>query len=120
MSQFLTISSNNELYRIAVEHIIYINADGNYCNFMQSTGEIHMVVLQLGQIEQLIAKQISNAEKHFIRIGRSLIINRNYIHYINVSKQQLVLADNNLSKYTISASQEALKKLKEIIGEEIK
>jgi DNA-binding LytR/AlgR family response regulator len=97
---------------------MYISADGNYCHFMQSSGESRLVTAQLGQIEQIISSQIKEAEKHFLRIGKSLIINRTYIHYINISRQQLVLADKQLGKHTLTASQEALRKLKELIEKE--
>ena len=46
--------------------------------------------------------------------------NYNYIYHINVSRQQLILSDNATFTYTLSASKEALKKLKEYVEEKHK
>lgn len=40
------------------------------------------------------------------------------IYYINLPKQQLVLSDNSVNKYTVSASREALKRLKDLVESE--
>jgi len=55
---------------------------------------------------------------NFIRIGRSLIININHVYHINISRQQLLLKDRD-NTYTLSASKEALKALKEFIEKNI-
>ena len=56
----------------------------------------------------------------FIRIGKSLIINRSYIYYINVPKQKLILSDVATFNHTVAASKEALKQLKELLEKEVK
>ena len=56
----------------------------------------------------------------FIRIGKSLIINRSYIYYINVPKQKLILSDVATFNHTVVASKEALKQLKELLEKEVK
>lgn len=111
----LIISMSNDLLRVAASHILYISSDGNYCNFFQTGGEIRLVTFQLGQIERMIAEQLPELSQNFVRIGKSLIINLNYVYYIHVPKQQLILVDNQHNRYTLSASKEALKALKELI-----
>lgn len=111
----LIISTSNDLLRVAANHILYISSDGNYCNFFQTGGEMRLVTFQLGQLERMIADQLSDASKNFVRIGKSLIINLNYVYYIHVPKQQLILVDAQQNRYTLSASKEALKALKELI-----
>lgn len=66
-------------------------SDGNYSTLVQSDGEVRLLTYQLGQIERMIANQLNGEEDTFIRIGKCLIINRHYIYYINVSKQQLMI-----------------------------
>jgi DNA-binding LytR/AlgR family response regulator len=114
----LVISTANELLRVAAAHIIYISSDGNYSNLLMSGGEIRMVTFQLGQIEEMIQKQLPEMRSNFIRIGRSLIININHVYHINISRQQLLLKDRD-NTYTLSASKEALKALKEFIEKNI-
>ncbi len=77
-----------------------------------------MLSFQLGQIEKMIASQLGVEGNIFIRIGKSLIINRSYIYYINVPKQKLVLSDVETVNHTVTASREALKQLKEFLEKE--
>ena len=101
----LIISTSNDLLRIAASHILYISSEGNYCNFFQTGGEMRLVTYE----------QLPELSQHFIRIGKSLIINLNYVYYIHPTQQKLVLVDNQLNRYSLSASKEALKALKELI-----
>ena len=115
--KYIIISTSNDLVRIAQDKVVYISSDGNYSTLIQSDGDARLITFQLGQVERLIADQLGSGNA-FIRIGKCLIVNRNYIYYINVSKQQLILSDNNNSKLTVSASKEALKQLKELLERE--
>lgn len=114
-SAFLVISTNADLVRIAARHVVYITSDGNYSTIVQTGNEMRVVTTQLGKIEQLIDEQSPELEWMFVRIGKSLIININSVHYINIPKQQLVLVDALQNRHTLTASREALKALKELI-----
>ncbi|MBO5780722.1 MAG: LytTR family transcriptional regulator DNA-binding domain-containing protein [Muribaculaceae bacterium] len=118
MRRQLLISTSTDLVRIAPEKIVYISSDGNYSTLVQTDGEMRMLSYQLGQIERMIASQLGIEGSIFIRIGKSLIINRSYIYYINVPKQKLILSDVESFNHTVSASKEALKQLKELIEKE--
>lgn len=120
MKKFLIISTSNDLVRIAPERVVYISSDGNYSTLVQADGEMRMLSFQLGQLERLIASQLGSEGNTFIRIGKSLIINRSYIYYINVAKQRLVLSDITTVNHSVSASREALKQLKELLEKEAK
>lgn len=116
MPGYLIISTSTDLVRVAQDHIIYISSDGNYSTLILSDGEARLITYQLGQIEKIIVEQLGpSVSRNFIRIGKQLIVNRAYIYYINITKQQLILSDNTLNKYTVSASREALKRLKEFV-----
>ena len=115
----LIFPTSIDLVRIAPERIVYISSDGNYSTLVQADGEVRMLSFQLGQIEKMIADQLGSAGNRFIRIGKSLIINRSYIYYINVPKQKLVLSDVASFSHTMSASKEALKSLKDLMEKEI-
>ena len=63
-----------------------------------------------------MAEQLAEEAEAFVRIGRSLIINRKYIYYINLNRQQLMLRDTIGHQHeTLKVSRESLKKLKELI-----
>ena len=56
---------------------------------------------------------LSKDAETFIRIGKQLIINREYIFKINVNKQTLIMADMALHHvFSLTASKEALRQLK--------
>ena len=116
MKQQLVISTSIDLVRIAPDHVVYFASDGNYSTIVQTDGEVRMVSYQLGQIEKLISSQLGSEGSIFIRIGKSLIINRSY--YINIPKQKLILSDVNTFNHTVTASKEALKQLKELLEKE--
>lgn len=118
--KYLIVSTSNDLVRIAPECIIYVASDGNYSTLVQTDGEMRMLSYQLGQIEKMIASQLGAEGNLFIRIGKSLIINRSYIYYINITKQKLTLSDTRTFNHTVAASKEALKQLKELLEQEVK
>ena len=116
----LVLSTSIDLVRITPDGIVYIASDGNYSMLVQADGETRMLSFQLGQIEKMIACQLGSEGELFIRIGKSLIINRSYIYYINVPKQKLILSDAQTFSHTVSASNEALRQLKELLEKEVK
>lgn len=115
MKEYLIISTSVELVRIAADDVLCILADGNYSTISAVNGETRVVTLQLGQVERLIANQLTSGNTDFIRIGKSLIINRQYINYINIQKQQLALSDGKSASIMLTASKEALKQLKDLV-----
>lgn len=114
-STYLVISTATDLVRIAARHIVCITSDGNYSTIVQTGNELRVVTTQLGQLERMIADQFPEIGNTFVRIGKSLIININSVHYINIPKQQLILIDALQNRHTLTASKEALKALKELI-----
>lgn len=111
----LVISTATDLVRVAARHIVCITSDGNYSTIVQTGNELRVVTTQLGQVEHMIAEQLPDIGSTFVRIGKSLIININSVHYINIPKQQLILVDALQNRHTLTASKEALKALKELI-----
>lgn len=120
MKKELIISTSIDLVRIAPEKIVYILSDGNYSTLVQTDNEVRMLSYQLGQIEKMIWSQLGSDGNSFIRIGKSLIINRAYIYYINIPKQKLTLSDVASFNHTVTASKEALKQLKELLEKDIR
>ena len=120
LKKCLIISTANDLVRVAPDKIVYISSDGNYCNLMLTDNETRLLSVQLGQVETMIHDQLGTEGLLFIRIGRGLIINRNYIYYINIQSQKLILGDNQRFFHTVSASKDALKQLKELVEKEVK
>lgn len=119
MSKYLLFTSSTELVRIPIETLVYVTADGNYSSITTADGGHYVLTLQIGQIERKIADMVEKKDHRFIRIGKSLVINRTFISLINHGRQRLVLSDNRSFRYEVSASREALKSLKDIIEMEV-
>ena len=120
MKKQLVISTSIDLVRVAPDRIVYITSDGNYSTLVQTDNEVRMLSYQLGQIEKMISTQLGNEGNIFIRIGKSLIINRSSVYYINIPKQKLTLSDVVSFNHSVTASKEALKQLKELLEKEVK
>lgn len=114
----LLFSTTTELIRVPADALVYVTADGNYSAITMADGSRHVLTMQLGHIERHIASRVPHGDNRFIRIGKSLIINRNFITYINVARQRLTLSDCRSFSHDLSASREALKALKELIEKE--
>lgn len=115
MSEYLIISTSVDLVRVAADEIVFVSSDGNYSTFVFTYGESRVVTMQLGQVERLLSEQLEQSGANFVRIGKSLIINRTMISYINITKQQLVLSDGRSTSHSLTASKDALKQLKELV-----
>lgn len=115
MSDYLTISNANELIRIPAESLVFVSSDGNYSDIGTRDGHKHTVTVQLGMIEEMIKDQMPDRSREFVRIGKSLIVNLSFVHYIYPSKKQIVLSDCHTFKFSLEASKEALKLLKEYV-----
>ena len=121
MKKQIIISTTNELVRVLPERIVYISSDGNYSTMVLHDKTEHLFTFNLSHFQKLIELQLKDEANQFIRIGKSLIINRNYIYRINLTKQHLVMSDMALNQaFMLSASKEALKQLKLYLETQIK
>ena len=109
---YIIISKGTEFLRVPQDKLVYISSEGNYSNVVTVDNRQRLVTFQLGQLEGMIGEQLGEKGSHFLRIGRSLIINIDYIYLIDLSKQQLVLSDCAGCYHELSASREVLIKLK--------
>lgn len=115
VSKPLLLRTQTELLRLKIEKIIYVSSDGNYSTFVMANGDKRTVTMQLGEIELLMSESSNEKDNIFIRIGKSLIVNYSYIYHISITRQQLTLSDNSTFSYVLSASRDALKKLKSVV-----
>lgn len=111
----IVISKGTELLRIPQEKLVYISSEGNYSTVVTLDNRRRLVSFQLGQLEDLIGNQLGDDGSQFLRLGRGLIINTEYIYVIDIAKQQLILSDCATCYHELSASREVLIKLKAYI-----
>ncbi len=129
--EWFRIKTTSLLVRVAVDEIVYIKADGNYSDLVLVNGQCRKMTFQLHYFEDEI-KKLQNADM-FIRLGRSLIINLNYVQMIDLIDQTITFGGKHLVRpprtnnphtwrperdedsdiYTVNVAREALKNLKD-------
>lgn len=114
--EWLKISTSAELVRIQTDDIAFIAADGNYSDVYLTNGNPHKMTFQLHFFDETLQRLANNM---FVRVGKSLIVNKSYIYIINIVSQELVLSGNRLkADFKLKASKEALKQLKTLMEKE--
>ena len=115
--EWLRISNSFELVRVATDEIVYVRADGNYSDLVLTNGKSRKMTFQLHIFEDVFQKLHNN---FFLRVGRSLIVNKRYIHVINLTDQMLVFSGQQITGdiRPVNVSREALKQLKELLDNE--
>ena len=129
--EWFVIKTSTLLVRVAVDEIVYVKADGTYCDLVLINGQSRKMTFQLHHFEDNF-KLLKNADT-FIRVGRSLIVNRQYIQVIDLLDQTITFGGKYLvreprsvnqhfsqarpeergSIYTVKVSRDALRQLKE-------
>lgn len=81
----LSIPTRTGLMLFSPEDILYLEAEGNYTNLKTTTGESLYIPYNLGRIEELMECD------DFKRIGRSYLINFNYLAGFDRKQKSLTL-----------------------------
>ena len=115
--EWLRISTSTELVRVATDEIVYVRADGNYSDLVLTNGKSRKMTFQLHYFDEVFQQLQNNM---FVRVGRSLIVNKRYIHVINLTDQMLVFSGQQIKSdiKPLIVSREALKQLKELLENE--
>ena len=111
----LYFNTRDELNRIDVEKIVYFEADGNYTDIVMVNKLRAAICMNLGEMENTLARQLKPEDNTFMRIGKRFIINMRYIYQINVLKQQMILSDYDHFAFQVSISKDALRKVKNLM-----
>lgn len=117
--EWLKISTSTEIVRVAVDEIVYILADGNYCDLMLSNGSTHKMTFQLHCFEEYFEKLKSNP---FSRVGRSLIVNKRHIRMVNVPERVIRFGGHTIESGVptlrlAKLGRDSLQKLKQELNE---
>ena len=115
--EWLRISTSTELVRVATDEIVYVRADGNYSDLVLTNGKSRKMTFQLHFFDEVFQQLQNNM---FARVGRSLIVNKRYIHVINLTEQILIFSGQQIKGdiKPVNVSRDALKQLKELLEDE--
>jgi len=118
MDRYLIIKTRDELLRIKINDILYLEADRNYTKLLLTEGIQFTFAINLGKIEEMLESQIRDAKSMLIRVGKSYIINKHYILQINLPRQKLLLLPPIGKPRELIVPKEPLKILKETLEQE--
>lgn len=68
MIEYLIVSNNALLVRVANNDIAYISSDGSYTTMKLINGEDYTFSFNLSSFERIIEQQLKNSAKMFIRV----------------------------------------------------
>ena len=103
------------MVRFRTDDIVFIHADGNYSDVYLLNGKSRKLTFKLHYLDEALQRIES---KKFVRVGKSLVVNKDFIALINLPDHRLLLNDYRMAQYDINASKEALKELKTLLEEE--
>lgn len=108
--EWLKITTNSEIVRIPTDEIVFVKGDGNYSNIYLCNGKEESI---MSQLHVVMDKLTQTAGSPFYRVGKSFIVNKNFIFKVNPGLQKLLLSSSKLGKdIQLKISKEALKDLK--------
>ena len=114
------INSRTEFAVINLDKVVYLKADGNYTDFYFNDGKtkIHLSTLSsfLTDIEMAYAE--SNTPSPFFRMGRSYIVNTDYLASVNILKGVLTFESEIIKP--IKSYQSNLRSLRDFMVEKYK
>lgn len=119
----LFFMTRDELLRLYVRNVLCFVADGNYTKITLASGSKYTVASNLSTIEKVLSFQKllsahdNNNLKMFIRVGKSHIVNVDFIQHINIPLKRIILSNGASTSFQLHTSKEALKSLKSIIIE---
>jgi len=102
--KLLKFKSFNGLFLLRPDDIAYVEADRDYACMFFANGTKEDVFERLGEVEKKLPPET------FLRAGKSVIVNRNYIRKITDTALQLVTLSTS---YKVEISRDAVKQLKE-------
>ena len=116
----LIVKNKSEVLYLQVDNILYIQADGNYCNiYFADGGVLNTLTYQRAEIARMMSEQLSKEiTGRFALLGRSYLINTDYVLRIQPSRQLLTFCVNksgSTKKDCIRATTKALQELEGIM-----
>lgn len=87
--QILHIKDGKKEYFLDLKDLLFIKADGNFCDIYQKVTAYKTVRIQIGQLWKAI-KEL-NTVHTLIRVDRSTILNIKYLEFVDLKKGTAVL-----------------------------
>lgn len=110
-------STRDELIKVNFSDVMYIKADGNYSVICMKSGRKLSLLSSLNEIKKLLDEALPNS---FFVVGRSHIVNIQYVSQINSVRKTIVVADDNTKEsMTLHVSKHSVTQLMEVLKTDI-
>lgn len=113
----ICVSTRDELLVINSEQIAYVEAEGNYSRLyyiVDHKENNFKLPYGISKVEEDIIRKCAGKDQ-FVRIGRSVILNRRYLAKVNTYDCEILLSDFGRGMRKLRGlPKPALKKLKEL------
>lgn len=105
--------TRDELNRVCLDDVMYAGSDGNYVTLKFKSGRTLTLLTSLHNFGLLTD---SIPDIHFVRVGRSYVVNTMYISQINSLRRSITLVDDDIKISTeLVVPKEAIRQLREYI-----
>lgn len=112
----LCLSFRDDLVVVRLEKVACIVADGNYSKIHPIAGDPVTVTVGISKREDAVRTAWPRELPcPMVRLGRSLVVNREYVTSISVPSKKLVLSDGEGHAVKLSVSPNLLKDLKSLL-----
>lgn len=116
MANKIIFNSRDELLSIDLARVVYFIADGNYTRVILDNKVVCTIGFNLSKMEATLGEYFKNhSGPSFVRTGKSHIINLDRVLQVNIAKTRIVMIGSSENVFTIEASRDAVKKLKELM-----
>lgn len=110
----LYFNARDELTCININLIALVQADGNYSKIIYITKKEIVLTHGISKIEEVL-KSCNDSQNLFIRMGRSIVLNHNYLQKIDLQKSLLIMGDGGKNEIRVNLPKQVLKSYKEAI-----
>ncbi len=112
----ILFTTRDELLRLRASAIVAFRADGNYTQLVLANGSKYTVCMNLQNMELALAAQLGADAQRYARVGKSAIINLDYVQHVSVPRQRIILGDGVGQNFAVPVSREAIKRLKSLLA----
>lgn len=114
-NDLICFNTRDEQIRVHLDDVIYFESNGNYIKMVCVGNVVTNLLTSMTSLDEIF--KVVTCVK-FVRVGKSHYINMKRLYQINILRKQLVLHDAPaLPLISLTASKEALRELKQSIGE---
>ena len=114
----LYFSNRDSLQCVDVEFIAIVKAEGNYSRVYYINQHEILLTYGIGKMVEILSEKKGD-NCHFVRLGRSIIVNHAYLHKIDLQKQILELSNHGRNVVRINLSKNVLKSYKEAVEKSV-